>query len=165
MTEPIESSDFAQEFYLKMRAAITGRPSRDTKRRIEKAKQTSTKPFEKGREPIKVAATIDGLIKDFNWESRLGEAELFTSWGKIVGEANAEASTPEVLTNKVLQVRCKSTAWAAQLRLIEKDILSRIKDEFPDLEIDSLKFSGPAAPSWKKGPRSVPGRGPRDTYG
>ena len=24
---------------------------------------------------------------------------------------------------------------------------------------------GPEAPSWKKGRRSVPGRGPRDTYG
>ncbi|PZQ74527.1 MAG: DUF721 domain-containing protein, partial [Cutibacterium acnes] len=23
----------------------------------------------------------------------------------------------------------------------------------------------PSAPSWKHGPRSVPGRGPRDTYG
>jgi hypothetical protein len=165
MSDSTEGSDFAQEFYLKMRAAITGRPSRDTKRRIEKSKQTSTKPFEKGREPLKVAATIDGLIRDFNWESRLGEAELFTNWAKIVGEANAEASTPEVLTNKILQVRCKSTAWAAQLRLIEREILTRIKEEFADLEIESLKFSGPAAPSWKKGPRSVPGRGPRDTYG
>ncbi|MDP4886606.1 MAG: DUF721 domain-containing protein, partial [Aquiluna sp.] len=27
------------------------------------------------------------------------------------------------------------------------------------------RFIGPSAPSWKKGPRSVPGRGPRDTYG
>jgi len=24
---------------------------------------------------------------------------------------------------------------------------------------------GPEAPNWKKGRRSVPGRGPRDTYG
>ena len=29
----------------------------------------------------------------------------------------------------------------------------------------SRSFPGPNVPSWKRGPRSVPGRGPRDTYG
>ena len=28
-----------------------------------------------------------------------------------------------------------------------------------------LKISGPTAPSWRKGPRHISGRGPRDTYG
>ena len=31
--------------------------------------------------------------------------------------------------------------------------------------IESIRFLAPNAPSWKSGPRSVPGRGPRDTYG
>jgi predicted nucleic acid-binding Zn ribbon protein len=160
-----ENSDFAQEFYLRMKSAITGRPSRETKRRQENTRNAKTKPFEGGRDPVMASSSIDNLIREFNWETQIGEAELFASWAKVVGETNAAASSPETLTNRVLHVRCKSTAWAAQLRMIEQQIMTRVKEEFPTLEIDSIKFSGPSAPSWKKGPRSVPGRGPRDTYG
>ncbi|MGB4918016.1 MAG: DUF721 domain-containing protein, partial [Propionicimonas sp.] len=31
--------------------------------------------------------------------------------------------------------------------------------------VERVVVVGPSAPSWKKGKRSVPGRGPRDTYG
>jgi predicted nucleic acid-binding Zn ribbon protein len=48
---------------------------------------------------------------------------------------------------------------------MQATILERINDAYPDLGVTALKMLGPAAPSWKKGPRSVPGRGPRDTYG
>ena len=40
-----------------------------------------------------------------------------------------------------------------------------VKERFPDADIVSIRFQGPDAPSWKRGPRSIPGRGPRDTYG
>ncbi|MDA7848425.1 DUF721 domain-containing protein, partial [bacterium] len=38
-------------------------------------------------------------------------------------------------------------------------------ERFPQAAITTLSIKGPGAPSWKHGPRSVPGRGPRDTYG
>jgi len=31
--------------------------------------------------------------------------------------------------------------------------------------VNSLRITGPAAPSWKKGRLHIAGRGPRDTYG
>jgi predicted nucleic acid-binding Zn ribbon protein len=31
--------------------------------------------------------------------------------------------------------------------------------------VTSLRITGPAAPCWRKGPRHIAGRGPRDTYG
>jgi predicted nucleic acid-binding Zn ribbon protein len=49
--------------------------------------------------------------------------------------------------------------------MLETEILEKIKLLYPTLEITQIRFLGPNAPSWKKGPRSVPGRGPRDTYG
>ena len=48
---------------------------------------------------------------------------------------------------------------------MQEQILAKINEGYGDLGITGLKFLGPDAPSWKKGPRSVPGRGPRDTYG
>jgi predicted nucleic acid-binding Zn ribbon protein len=95
----------------------------------------------------------------------LVEADLFNNWTELVGEANGLNSQPENLVSGVLTIRCKSTAWATQLRLMQIQILDKITENYGDLAISSLKFLGPDAPSWKKGPRSVPGRGPRDTYG
>jgi predicted nucleic acid-binding Zn ribbon protein len=159
------ANDFAQEFYFKMREAVTGRLSRDAKRIIEKAKTHKSRPFDRGRDPITAGQTLDGVLKEFRWEAQLAEADLFNRWAELVGEQNAANSNPETLVGGVLTIRCKSTAWATQLRLMHNDILAKVNAAHAELEITSLKLLGPDAPSWKKGPRSVPGRGPRDTYG
>jgi predicted nucleic acid-binding Zn ribbon protein len=160
-----ESGDFAVDFYLKMRQAVTGRVSRDVKRRQEAAKRSNSQPFEKGREPVTAGSSLDGMLKQFSWDAELSQAELFASWEKLVGQVNAQNSSPENLDKGLLVVRCKSTAWATQLRLMQVQILEKINVEFPSLKIESIKFVGPDAPTWKKGKFSVPGRGPRDTYG
>ena len=148
-----ENDNFAQEFYWKMREAVTGRLSRDAKRIIEKKKRGGSRPFDKGRDPLTAGASLDFLIKDFKWSTELGEADLFNSWAKIVGEDTAAKSNPETLEKGVLTVRCASTAWATQLRLMQSTILERLKADFADLEIIEIKLLGPASPSFKRGPR------------
>lgn len=159
------ADDFAQEFYWRMREAVTGRLSRDAKRIQAKKTKDATQPFEKGRDPISASASIDGILKEFRWEGRLKEADLFNRWSELVGEVNGLNSQPETLVDGTLTIRCKSTAWATQLRLMHDQLLAKINETYGDLGITQLKLLGPDAPSWKKGPRSVPGRGPRDTYG
>jgi predicted nucleic acid-binding Zn ribbon protein len=159
-----DEKNFAVDFYYAMKQAVTGRVSKDQKR-IKEKKKLRSKPFDSGRDPITASSTIDALMSDFRWQSQLEEAELFVKWPEIVGELNAKNTQPENLANGKLTVRCKSTAWATELRLMQTQILEKISSSFPELEIKSISFLGPDAPSWKKGPRSVPGRGPRDTYG
>ena len=159
------SEDFAVAFYLRMKQAVTGRIGRDEKRRREASTRGGSKPFQKGRDPVTAAASLDKLLSQFSWDADLNRAELFAGWAKIVGDKNAENSTPEELDNGQLLVRCKSTAWATQLRLMQNEILSRLAQDYPTLKIEAIKFVGPDAPTWKKGKYSVPGRGPRDTYG
>ena len=160
-----EGSDFAQDFYQAMRMAATGRVGRDTRKRLEKAKNKSTKPFGPGRDPKTAASGIDDVLNSFGWQNQIAQAELFAKWGEVVGDLNAANSTPENLTRGTLTVRCKSTAWATQLKLMHAEILSKVQSQFASLEIENIRFTGPQAPSWKKGHRSVAGRGPRDTYG
>jgi predicted nucleic acid-binding Zn ribbon protein len=159
-----EEKDFAVDFYYAMKQAVTGRVSKDQKR-IKEKKKLRSKPFDSGRDPITASSTIDSLMQDFRWQSQMEEAELFVRWPEIVGDLNAQNTQPENLARGKLTVRCKSTAWATQLRLMQSQILEKINGSFPELEVKSISFLGPDAPSWKKGSRSVPGRGPRDTYG
>lgn len=158
-------NDFASEFYRRMKQAATGKVSRDAKRRDEAQSRSKSKPYEKGRDPVSAGDTLNAVLNQFAWEGELAKAELFVSWAKLVGEQNALNSTPEDLQNGTLLVRCKSTAWATQLRLMQNTILERVTTEFPSLKVESIRFVGPDAPNWKKGKFTVPGRGPRDTYG
>lgn len=137
--------------------------TKDQRRRSDRAK--GSQPFDKGRDPIIAGSSMNQLFENFNWGLNITKAELFSNWEKVVGAANAEASKPEELSDKELTIRCRSTAWATQLRLLESQILARITEEYPSLGVQKLKIIGPNVPSWKKGSRSVPGRGPRDTYG
>ncbi len=156
--------DVIDNFFRQYLLGTTGIKSRDQKRREANQKRGS-QPFDAGRDPVRASASLEQLFGEFNWTSQLAQAALFTEWEKVVGADSADASYPEELKNEVLSVRCRSTAWATQLRLLEAQILDKIRTQHPDVVVSEIRFVGPTAPSWKKGPRSVPGRGPRDTYG
>ena len=122
-------------------------------------------PFGAGRDPHGLADVIEGLTSKMGWTSPLAQSELLASWPEIVGSELAQHSSPVSIDEDVLTVQCDSTAWATQLRLMRTSISTLIVQKYPDAQIDSIRFDGPNAPSWKRGPRSIPGRGPRDTYG
>lgn len=138
--------------------------SRDARRRA-KREPGSSSPFGRGRDPQGIAEVMDALTARLGWNSPIARSELLASWHEVAGAETAEHSRPVGIDDGVLTVACDSTAWATQLRLMRVQIATRIAQRYPDAGIQSVRFDGPGVPSWKKGPRSIPGRGPRDTYG
>lgn len=122
-------------------------------------------PFAPGRDPRSLSRALGDVMRDRGWSGDLARSELFVSWAELVGPVTAEHAEPVSLHRGVLQVRCDSTAWATQLGLMRSRVLAEIAERYPDAGVEAIRFTGPDAPSWKRGPRSVPGRGPRDTYG
>ena len=104
-------------------------------------------------------------IDDAGWSREVSLHHLLGGWPSLVGEVNASHSTPESFSDGVLTVRAESTAWATSLREIAPQLVARLNDQLGQGSITRVVVLGPTAPSWKKGRRSVPGRGPRDTYG
>jgi predicted nucleic acid-binding Zn ribbon protein len=49
--------------------------------------------------------------------------------------------------------------------MVQAQLLAKIAAAVGNGVVTSLKITGPTAPSWRKGPRHIAGRGPRDTYG
>jgi predicted nucleic acid-binding Zn ribbon protein len=86
-------------------------------------------------------------------------------WASIVGREVAAHATPVSFDDGELVVQADSTAWATQIRLLAPTLLARLAEELGAGTVTAVVVRGPAAPSWKRGPRSVRGRGPRDTYG
>jgi len=158
--------DEASNVYLRFKRLFgePGRTSSDARKRATK-KEGATVPFGAGRDPRGLGDVIDGLAQRMGWASPLARSELLASWVEIAGEETAEHSTPLSIEDGVLTVQCDSTAWATQLRLMRSTLTTHIITRYPDAQIESVRFEGPNAPSWKRGPKSIPGRGPRDTYG
>ena len=161
-----EETDEARAVYARFRRVFgqPGATSRDSRRRNTVEKGASI-PFGKGRDAVGLGDVIDGLAKGMGWTSPLAQSELLLAWADIAGADTAEHSTPISVENGVLTVQCDSTAWATQLRLMRSQVTTTIAQRYPEAGIESVRFDGPNAPSWKRGPRSIPGRGPRDTYG
>lgn len=70
-----------------------------------------------------------------------------------------------MVKGSILFITCDSTAWATNLRLMQRRILQTISEMIGPNIITQLKIFGPKPPSWRKGRLHVKGRGPRDTYG
>ncbi|MEO7018481.1 MAG: DciA family protein [Leifsonia sp.] len=156
----------ASAVYLRFREIFGGVPakSRRVKRRDD-PDPSASQPFGKGRDPRGLGDVVDALTSQLGWTSSLAQSDLLAGWLELAGEETAKHAVPEGISERVLTVRCESTAWATQLRIMRSDLLVRIAERFPQADIESIRFQGPDAPSWKRGPRSIPGRGPRDTYG
>jgi predicted nucleic acid-binding Zn ribbon protein len=117
------------------------------------------------RDPQPLGRLASRIAVDRGWTDRLAGGQLFGRWDAIVGSEVAEHSRPVSLRDGELVVQAESTAWATQLRLLQRQLLTKIAAGVGKNVVTRLKVHGPSAPSWRHGPRHVPGRGPRDTYG
>jgi len=89
----------------------------------------------------------------------------FGRWRAVVGDHIADHAVPTGLRDGVLSVTAESTAWATQLRMVQSQLLAKIAAAVGDGVVTSVRITGPSGPTWRKGPRHISGRGPRDTYG
>ncbi len=117
------------------------------------------------RDPQPFSRLMSSMATQLGWSARLANGRVFGQWTRLVGAEIAEHAQPVALNDGELTVRASSTAWATQLRLLQRQLLARIAAGVGHGVVTRMRIQGPTAPSWRKGPRHVPGRGPRDTYG
>ncbi|WP_426997600.1 DUF721 domain-containing protein [Pseudarthrobacter sp. N5] len=118
-----------------------------------------------GRDPLGLGKVVGRLVAERGWTSPVAVGSVMAQWGALVGPEISAHCTPESFSDTTLHVRCDSTAWATQLRLLSISLLDKFRTELGDGVVTSIQVLGPSAPSWRKGIRTVNGRGPRDTYG
>ncbi len=117
------------------------------------------------RDPQAFGALISGIAKARGWDGKVSEGTVLGCWATVAGADVAAHAQATGLREKTLYVSAESTAWATQLRLMQRQLLAKINAAVGQGVVTRLQITGPAAPSWRKGERHVSGRGPRDTYG
>jgi predicted nucleic acid-binding Zn ribbon protein len=133
---------------------------------MRKKKETEQQERIELGEPQKINNILNELIESRDWRKGIAEGNLFSDWREIVGEEIADHSTPITLYEGKLTIQTSSTAWSTQLRLMNDELLRKIRQSAPGAVVDDLIIIGPHAPSWKRGLRTIRGaKGPRDTFG
>jgi len=147
----------------KSRAKQPGRRSAGGANRSKRRRWSGAGPDD--RDPQPLGRLASRVATDHGWAERLAGGNVFGKWAKLVGEDVAEHAKPITLSDGELTVQADSTAWATQLRLLQRELIKRIAAGVGDGVVKKLKVQGPQAPNWRFGPKHAPGRGPRDTYG
>lgn len=117
------------------------------------------------RDPQLVGVSAGRLAAELGWRPGLVEGDLRGRWPQLVGPDVAEHCRPEGFEAGLLTLRASSTAWAASLTLLAPQLLRRLADDLGEGVVVEVRVLGPSGPGFSRGRRSVPGRGPRDTYG
>ncbi|MEV5432309.1 DciA family protein [Streptomyces sp. NPDC052701] len=121
-----------------------------------------------GRDPMALGAAINRLITERGWEAPAAVGGVMGRWPQIVGEDVAKHCVPEKYDEdeRVLSVRCDSTAWATNLRLLAPTLVARLNEDLGHGTVRLIKVNGPGGPVRRYGPLRAPGStGPGDTYG
>lgn len=143
----------ALEAALRKRAARPAVPREPATKR----KRGYSGPGPDPRDPAKFGDVLARLVKTRGWEQPAAEATLFGSWDKVVGPDIAAHSKPVSLTDGELTVQAESTAWATQLRMLNRKILTQIASVVGHNLVTKLRFHGPSAPARQKGQWRVRG--------
>lgn len=117
------------------------------------------------RDPQRLNTVLEKMLVNLGWDRGLSAGRVLAEWDEIVGPAIAQHSHIESFEEGVLVVSTDSSAWAAQLRMLGPQIVTRIHERVGAQVVSEIKVAGPSTQSWKKGRRTVSWRGPRDTYG
>ncbi|MGK5693381.1 DUF721 domain-containing protein [Streptomyces sp. URMC 128] len=121
-----------------------------------------------GRDPMALGSAISRLITERGWEAPAAVGGVMGRWPQIVGEDVAKHCVPERYDEDehVLSVRCDSTAWATNLRLLAPTLVARLNEDLGHGTVKMIKVQGPGGPGRRYGPLRAPGStGPGDTYG
>ncbi len=164
--DPAQPADLPETVatYLRLRG-LQPSPNSWRRRRRRRSDDDENAPFTPGRDPHGLGDVVADLTRQSGWDAQLAREDVVRTWAEVSGEETSRHTRPVAFSDGILTIQADSTAWAKQLQLMRAQILSEIVRRFPEAGVDAVRFIGPDVPSWKWGPRAVPGRGPRDTYG
>lgn len=117
------------------------------------------------RDPRELTEVLSYLIASRGWKEPVAVSSVLARWEELMGARIAEHAQPESFADSTVTLRCTSTAWATNLKMMTGEILRMFERELGEGIVTKVVVLGPHAPSWKRGKFVAPGgRGVRDTY-
>lgn len=163
--EPLKGPDLVRAALSQAKAAARAKGVAPGAVRRARPKVVRSGSGPDARDPMLFGAAITRLVAERGWEDVNAAAGVLASWAQVVGPEIADHCQPTSLVDGELVLVAESSAWATQLRLLTRTLQARVREHAGDGIVTKIVVRGPAQPDWRRGPRRVQGRGPRDTYG
>ena len=90
-----------------------------------------------GRAPRHINDVLNRVLRSMKVSDQSSALGLFAQWRDIVGDAVADHATPKRLEKRRLIVEVDDPAWATQLKFLETQLLSTLREHAGD-EVDAL---------------------------
>ncbi len=76
--------------------------------------------------PKQVRETLQKYLDKAGISEKIAAASVVPEWPQLVGEGIAAVTTPLRVSNNVLVVAVRSSAWLSELKLMEREILRKV---------------------------------------
>lgn len=90
--------------------------------------------------PKQVREALQSYLEKAGISEKIEAASVVPEWPELVGEGIAGVTTPLRVSNSVLFVAVRSSAWLSELKLMERDILKRLNAGKAKGRISSIRF-------------------------
>ena len=87
-----------------------------------------------------VKEILPAVFKSLGIDGRLKEGQLVREWPSIVDKALAKGSGLRDVKDGVLFIEAENNAWMQEIRFLQKRIIGRIKNRFPELKINGVRL-------------------------
>lgn len=90
--------------------------------------------------PKQVREALESYLEKAGISEKIEAASVVPEWPALVGDGIAAVTTPLRVSNGVLFVAVRSSAWLSELKLMERDILKRLNAGKAKGRISSIRF-------------------------
>ena len=94
----------------------------------------------KNEGPKRVREALQKYLDKAGISEKIEAASVVPDWPRLVGDGIAGVTTPLRVTNGVLVVGVKSSAWLSELKLMEREIIKRVNAERVRGRISGIRF-------------------------
>lgn len=104
-------------------------------------------------EPRRVGESLDQLTRSLSGVGAQPLASVFSEWPRVVGETLAAHTRPVSLDGSRLVIAVEESAWATQVRYLERELIARIAEVVGGQPVASIEV--------RVAPSERPARKPR----
>lgn len=90
--------------------------------------------------PSHIKDILGQILKGNKWEAKAKQYSLFSEWDKIVGPEIASHAKPFLWQGTILKVEVENSVWLQELRMMETDLLEKIRRSRPDCQIKAIHW-------------------------
>lgn len=92
-------------------------------------------------DPVRLGEVLGGFLRSKGLDRQLRRAGVVDDWAELVGKRIAEVTRAKAVSESVLFVEVKSSAWLSELDMMKLDILTRLNEGREDAPIEKIVFS------------------------